>query len=367
MSLLNPSNKLRSLPRSNRLLALDRLKLFSIAPVLSFTNLVHGLGEAFVGPEYFKSKVELIEWKAVYVPGWSVKTDCSFRALHAMEEALRASDPDSFFAKVDEEKMQTVVNVKIGNMFFPGTSFDPLSKICLRPSLERLPDYLKRYNPDEHLHQMGMDVSPLPFELSPLSLPELAKHFDGSRRDRVWDYVDKESIKFHKLDATPIYFPFYVANFKFEERIFTLAIEAYEKDIGLTEVYFPPRQEGIERPYPYKPLGRALYSDRNINSKYIQPPSFEHLKLQIAQLPLSSSWSVPGGHVYTDHSFHDTIVSGGGLIEVFERWIDRQDVRDRLLGICQREEDAVERKIEGRFGRIAEWTPVEKPDEEHDD
>lgn len=101
-------------------LALERLKLFAIAPVLTFSNALNGLGEAFFGPAYFKSSVELLDWKAVYVPGWSVQADVSFKALHAFEETLRSVEPDSAFGTLDDDQLGSMVKVQVGSMFFPG-------------------------------------------------------------------------------------------------------------------------------------------------------------------------------------------------------------------------------------------------------
>lgn len=71
-------------------------------------------------------------------------------------------------------------------------------------------------------------------------------------------------------------------------------------------------------------------------------------------MPATVAGSGPD-EVPAEHIFSDVLESGVGLSEVFERWIDRPETRARLRGITLRDPEAVEKGIEGRFGKIVEW------------
>lgn len=123
----------------------------------------------------------------------------------------------------------------------PGTSVSPLSyiSVSIRDQIDRTLDSpVRRYDPSHvpnvfssaDLEEMGSEtISAIPFDTSPLSIPDVLRR--QSSIQSLPFTVSTDSLEWQKLEATPIYLPFYIANFKHEEREFTLALAATDESV----------------------------------------------------------------------------------------------------------------------------------------
>lgn len=94
-----------------------------------------------------------------------------------------------------------------------GTSVAPLSQLLLQPALHHLPPTLAKYNPAEDLEQHGFEITPVPFDTSPFVLPSLLPSGPPLNLGELGKIEDPSTIRWNKLDAVPIYMPFYAAKF----------------------------------------------------------------------------------------------------------------------------------------------------------
>ncbi|KAF9787372.1 hypothetical protein BJ322DRAFT_1054993 [Thelephora terrestris] len=120
------------------------------------------------------------------------------------------------------------------NSYMPGFSFDPLSTLSF--SQPKLEDFAVPFTPDLQ-HQHGLDVSCLPYSISPTPLPEIIKSLTPSQ-SKLLDSVapDCRSLEFSMLAAYPVLLPIYLMRYdvklpKMPETIpLTCIVQAHSAD-----------------------------------------------------------------------------------------------------------------------------------------
>ncbi|KAL7411034.1 hypothetical protein BDY24DRAFT_397485 [Mrakia frigida] len=206
----------------NRTQALDKLSIGVRAhSALLSKSVLKGIAFAFSAsyPRLFPGlQVELINMAAVYVPVWAVRANIEGKTSEGEEVAVISK-----------------------GAWFPGTSVAPLSQLHLQPTLHSLPLTLSKYNPKIDLNQHDMDITPVPFDTSPLVLPSLLPSSTLDLGDL--GEVESSTVRWNKLDAVPIYLPFYVARFKIgtgeDRQDYSLLYDASSPELNDCVMHFP--------------------------------------------------------------------------------------------------------------------------------
>ncbi|KAL7410754.1 hypothetical protein BDY24DRAFT_417610 [Mrakia frigida] len=240
-------------------------------------------------PSFFPNRFSVVNQKMVYLPVWSVKAKATTTVTVTGEEILSARglfEGSAIGGKAEKEerrrrqeeeeerfKIRRKRTFKLGFetelAFFPGTSSYPLSSLSLQPTLRELPEALPIFSSARHLNQFGEKVTFLPFDSSPLVLPDLISNakrillsyrpsgYEGKVGDEFIIEDTEKDLAWDRLDVTPLYLPFHLIAFKFDQKEQTILVEATNDKARHCELYIP-HSSGDDATYPESPYGTTL-------------------------------------------------------------------------------------------------------------
>ncbi|KDQ14861.1 hypothetical protein BOTBODRAFT_331257 [Botryobasidium botryosum FD-172 SS1] len=197
-------------------LARKKATVASGFPTESILAILSVFGETLFGRDVVRSRVELKEFKPVYLPTWAVDAEVEAKVW------------------VGEDAQQGVSMFQSFGSYFPGLSLDPLSGVPFHFSGQSAtPPEIVPFSPSM-LRYLGQDVIPIPYTLSPLRLPAVAQSISthDARIADDWRF-QPSSVKFPMLAAYPVLFPVYMAAFNYaggapdgSDKLITVIVDA---------------------------------------------------------------------------------------------------------------------------------------------
>lgn len=241
-----------------------------------------------------------------------------------------------------------------------------------------------------------MDITPVPFDTSPLVLPSLLPPSSTLDLGDLGE-VESSTVRWNKLDAVPIYLPFYVARFKIgtgeDRQDYSLLYDASSPEVSLSFLSLVSRcrkltssllcflvAQRLRNALPFRPTSLHVRSLRLISRLFfsspdpppgssplssrqekIRPLTIMHFKQGMPQRPIPRLLSPAFEFdVYPDSSSSTsssrtkgtTVSTSSKLSSELEDWLEAEGRREELrrLSLAGGEEGE-----QGGVGRIVDW------------
>jgi hypothetical protein len=113
-----------------------------------------------------------------------------------------------------------------------GTSELPYSIMSMTPTMLNLEDRPPAFGSSAlSQHPMEPSIRPIPFDMSPLAVPTILKSTSTPLQAARY-FAAPSAIEWSSLDASPVYFPFYVAKYRMRSKVFLIYFEASQEKVG---------------------------------------------------------------------------------------------------------------------------------------